>query len=398
MRGGGSISGVFQPTVERLVRKSYGKDYTLADVLSEIREVEREAYVKRQQAEDEYRIKQRSMIFLYIKEIWDLLRGHVGQLNQPPTPGANANTNTDADITRDYDYRQELDDIRTTRLSGLDKHGFLPSDTMLLEHVPYLCAVAAYIPSVELEHTWFFKDTYPFLHNDPTVKRKPLRTRHSTIWHRYNNHHHHHNNNNNNNNNNNSNSNSGHPHNMRWDMRVNQNPAWYVEAAWRMLVDTAGEYLNTTITGCLPFGHGTLQHCFVSALKKELLAKEGAASCAATTALVATDPDPELLWIRLACIWWRGEYFPQWHWEPEVPEDVRRELVTLGKDLKARVSTCWPRLGIQLHHLGTRPAPPLPPSPPPPPPPPSSVFGPRLSLFSPLPQFQNRIFTPFNTS
>lgn len=287
LHGGGHKTGVFQPTVDRLIRQSYGEDVTLQDLQYEIREVERERYEERMAKREVYRGQQRTILFSYIKEIWDLL----GIL---PTASATSATSDS----------QQLAKIRETRVDGLNKYGVLPSDLELLKHVPYLSAIAAYIPSGELELDWFFGH-HVFQHHDPTVETWQL------PW-----------------------------HNMRWDMRVNQKPAWFVEAAWRVIVRSVSEILTTTLMKGMPFRDG-LHACFIAALKKDLLSK-------ALYASMDPGDDPELMWTRLAYIWWKGATTPPWS---SVPEAIRNDLVRLGHDFKRGLQNQWARFGIQLHDL-----------------------------------------------
>lgn len=298
IRNGGHISGVFQPTVERLVRKSYGEGVTLAEVIYEIREVEWEFIEQRSKVREVYRSKQRAILFSYIKEIWNLLRNNSGGLSPNVT-----------------DDRQQLADIREFRVGGLDVYGYLPSDEALLKHVPRLSAVAAHIPTKKLQPDWFLKHSC----YDPTVvieRRKPPRL---PLW-----------------------------HNMRWDMRVDQKPAWFVEAAWRVIFQTVCEFLNTSLVTCMRLREG-LQRSFVWALRLDLDDR------IPYLGMDTTDPeDMEVVWIRIAYIWWKGEEVASWYWEHIVPETVWRKLLELGQSFQRGKRAHWARFGIQLHELGTR--------------------------------------------
>ena len=238
-----------------------------------------------------YRGQQRAILFSYIKEIWDLL----GMLQT-------------ASVTNDG---PQLANIRETRVGGLDKYGFLPSDEALRKHVPYLSAIAAYIPSGELELDWFFG--HPgFSHQDPTVVTQRWGSLRPPLW-----------------------------HNMRWDMRVNQKPAWYVEAAWRVIVQTVCENLTTTFLKAMSFRDG-LHACFIAAFKEDLLSK---------APYFSTDPGDDhlgLMWTRLAYMWWQGDILPP---RSHVPQDIPLDLVRLGHDFKRGVRKQWARFGIQLHDL-----------------------------------------------
>ena len=304
IRNGGDISGIFLPAVERLVRKSYGEGVTLADVLHEIQAAERELRDKRCKAQEVYRKKQQTILWSYIKEVWDLL-GNFARHDYLPQ----------FSVTND---RQQLANIRETRTGGLDMYGYLPSDEALLEHVPFLGAIATYIPSGKLEHGWFLSNTsFPSPTNDPTVVIYRKSRWYTPEW-----------------------------HNMRWDMRVDQKPAWFVEAAWRVLVDTIIAPLNFTLSLGMRFIDG-LQTTFIAALNKDLFPK-------VPYAWVEAGDDMERVWLRLALIWLTAGEVAGWPWRDQVPEDVRNNLIRLGQDFQRGMKDHSARFGIQLHELGTR--------------------------------------------
>lgn len=289
------------PIVERLVRKSYGEDATLAGVLHKIQVARWEISDRRLEVREVYRKKQRSILFLYVREIWDLLR------------------NLSSNVTTSSDHKQ-LADIREHRVGKLDMYGYLPSDDILLEHVPHLSAIAAYIPSHMLRLDWFI-DHGGSISHDPTISNKWWESSsYKQPWHM-----------------------------MRWDTRVDQKPAWFVEAAWRVIVQTVNGYLNSSLSACLWRSEG-LQPCFITGFKINLEDK----------IRIEEDEDMQGMWSRLAYIWWARDEVPSWYWQHFISEDVCRYLVKLGQDFQRDKQKHWARFGIQLHELGTR-APSVPP-------------------------------------
>ena len=295
------------PAVERLIRKAYGEDATLADVLHKIKEAERELHEKRCKALEVYQEKQRAILWSYIKEVWDLLGNFVRHDYLPQFS-----------VTSD---RHQLVNIRAIRARkrGLDTYGYLPSDEALLEHVPYLSAIAAYIPSGKLEYDWFLSNNpFPSPTQDRAVAIDRKHRWYTQQW-----------------------------HNMRWDINVDQKPAWFVEAAWRVLVNSIIASMNFSPSLCPRFDG--LQTTFIAALKNDLLPK-----VPPYAGVEASDDDMEKMWFRLALIWLTGDEVAGWSCKALVPDDVRNNLTKLGQDFQRGMRDHSARFGIQLHELGTR--------------------------------------------
>jgi len=293
--GHGYRSGLWKPTVERLVRASYGPQASLESILGEIRAARRKKLEEDEAARKEYRQKMHLLIFDYIKILWQFL-------------GA-----VDAVSNSDTSHVESLDEIRTT-----EEGSWLPSNENLMSHVKLCLPIASHFPASDLKLEWFLPTADSNYYRNCTTPSDEPTCRSNNLG-------------------------LGRPW-MRHTMKRDPKPDWLALAAWTIIHGVMNRLKDfpPPLKAQLGYGVDEMRLTFADSFKRKWEDRSNT-----WCPINYSDTFEKELYL-----WWQGGESFSTGWSSSVSEEKRRIASGWKEEFESETEAVWVKAGLELYRLG----------------------------------------------